>query len=251
MPALPISLLPGASTLVGVEEFPIVQDGITKRATIDDIAGVIPAGATGPAGPTGATGATGPTGATGAPGAAGATGATGPTGATGATGAPGATGATGAAGATGPTGATGATGAAGATGATGPTGPPAPISLTVAARSSASALGLTINTAASVTSVSLSPGTWLVTGMGGVIGAPTTLVTYAQSSISTVNNTAASEEYVATAYQPSATGNQPQVVAPPRLLILAVTTTVYLIVRSGFVTSTAGGFGGIQAIKLV
>lgn len=104
-----ISQLPVADTLKTVDLVAIVNDGITKKTTLQAIFDLDTAYH---AGATGATGATGTNGTNGVDGVTGATGVTGPTGATGVTGA----------GVTGPTGATGTNGSAGATGATGPTG---------------------------------------------------------------------------------------------------------------------------------
>lgn len=113
-----ISQLTAASAMSGPELFEIVQDGDSKRCTLQQIldeTGTIGAtgvtGVTGPTGPAAATGATGPTGAT----IVGATGATGPTG-------EGVTGVTGVTGATGPAGDDGGQGDAGASGASGASG---------------------------------------------------------------------------------------------------------------------------------
>jgi len=121
--------LPAATSLSGTEQVEVVQNGVSRRATTQEIAGLQagPTGPSGAAGPTGPTGIIGPTGATGATGAAGAAGPTGPTGTAGATGPTGPTGdASTVPGPTGPTGATGPTGDAstvpGPTGPTGPTG---------------------------------------------------------------------------------------------------------------------------------
>lgn len=151
------------------------------------------AGVTGPTGPagsataTGATGATGPTGADGGAGAAGVTGPTGPTGLAGSattTGATGPTGPTGGAatltGPTGPTGAAGATGATGSqgvrgatgptgltgiTGLTGPTGADGSISTTTLSNSISGDVTMpSASTYYDGPSVTLSAGTWLLTG---------------------------------------------------------------------------------------
>lgn len=122
-----ITDLPQATTLHGSESIPIVQDGVTVRASLaqmvaEQVGPVGPQGAAGPQGLTGATGATGPQGPVGATGATGPQGPTGTTGATGPQGPIGLTGATGATGAAGPQGPTGPTGATGATGPQGPIG---------------------------------------------------------------------------------------------------------------------------------
>ncbi len=116
-----ISELTASAGLSGPELVEIVQLGVSKRTTIQQIldqTGTV--GATGATGPNGVTGATGPTGPTGV-GTTGVTGVTGPTGptGTGVTGETGVTGLTGAQGASGPAGVTGAGGSAGVTGPTG------------------------------------------------------------------------------------------------------------------------------------
>lgn len=116
-----ISNLPVADTLNTVDLVAIVNDGITKKTTLQAIFDLDTAYHTGATGATGATGTNGTNGVDGVTGATGDTGITGPTGPTGATGT-GVTGATGATGA-GTTGATGPTGTNGSAGATGPTGP--------------------------------------------------------------------------------------------------------------------------------
>ena len=148
-----VSQLPSAGTLTGTEKFPVIQNAISKAATIDQIIDLVGSGATGAVGPTGdtgSTGAVGPTGDTGSTGAVGPTGdtgaagAVGPTGDTGSTGAVGPTGDTGSAGAVGPTGDTGSAGAVGPTGDTGSTGAVGPTGDT----GSAGAVGPTGDTGA-------------------------------------------------------------------------------------------------------
>jgi hypothetical protein len=105
-------------TPLPTDVLPIVNNGITKQATVAQVCAADTAFHTGPTGPTGATGATG---ANGTPGANGNNGLDGANGLDGVTGPTGATGANGATGPTGPTGAAGSNGAAGATGPTGDT----------------------------------------------------------------------------------------------------------------------------------
>ena len=92
MPDEKISEMTAASSLSGPELFAVVQSGANKKATIQLIADLIPAGPEGPQGPQGPTGNTGPQGDTGPQGQQGiqgiqgATGNTGPQGETGAQG---------------------------------------------------------------------------------------------------------------------------------------------------------------------
>lgn len=95
--------LPVATQLDGTEQVEIVQAGVSRRATTQEIAGL----QAGPTGPSGAPGLIGPTGPTGAVGATGPQGDIGLPGNEGPTGAPGATGPTGETGPTGPSGPTG------------------------------------------------------------------------------------------------------------------------------------------------
>lgn len=132
--------------------------GVTGATGVAGTPGVT--GPTGETGPTGAgvTGPTGPTGDAGAPGATGPTGGTGPTGAgvTGPTGPTGSTGLNGATGATGPTG-------FGVTGATGPTGATGTGGVTVFQTSSLGASSASSTTLVVKTSLTLQPGTYVVT----------------------------------------------------------------------------------------
>ena len=126
-----IPQLPLAASLSGTEQLEIVQNGISRRTTTADVAGLQagptgPTGAQGGVGPTGSVGPTGPTGVQGTAGnqgPGGPTGDLGPTGPTGPTGATGGQGNQGIAGPTGPTGNFGPTGPSGAQGSAGPTGP--------------------------------------------------------------------------------------------------------------------------------
>ena len=63
-----ISSLPTGATLAGTELVPIVQSGVTVKATVSAIAGMAATGATGAVGATGATGGIGATGAQGSTG---------------------------------------------------------------------------------------------------------------------------------------------------------------------------------------
>lgn len=159
--------LPVAISLNGTEEVEIVQSGVSRRATTQQIAGLQPGatGATGPQGSTGVTGAvgaTGPTGVTGPSGPVGPTGATGPSGVSGVRGITGSTGVTGVTGATGPAGGpTGATGVTGPTGAVGPTGASGPAGVT-------GATGPTGGVTAAVGYGISGGGTAISTGVAGV-----------------------------------------------------------------------------------
>ena len=89
-----ISALPAGTTPTGTEVLPMVQGGVTKKVSVNQLATAVGSivGVTGATGATGPTGPTGPTGSAGLTGPTGAAGGTGPTGATGATGVTGPTG---------------------------------------------------------------------------------------------------------------------------------------------------------------
>lgn len=77
-----ISALPAGTTPTGTEVLPMVQGGVTKKVSVNQLATAVGSivGVTGATGATGSAGATGPTGAAGATGPTGSAGATGPTG---------------------------------------------------------------------------------------------------------------------------------------------------------------------------
>ena len=113
-----ISEFPVATSLIGNETVPIVQDGINKKVAVSQLKGIQgDTGATGPQGIQGATGAQGIQGATGLTGLTGLTGATGPQGIQGIKGDIGLTGAQGIQGIQGETGTQGPKGDTGDSGA--------------------------------------------------------------------------------------------------------------------------------------
>jgi hypothetical protein len=116
---------------------------------------------------------------------------------------------------------------------------------------SGSATSLTTTTAKTVTSISLTPGEWDVTGtVGFLIGGNAIQVV---AAISTTNNTLPSEPwtggYSQLGFVSGAVSNQNVPIAPVTL-VLTSTTTVYLIARCTFSSSTATAYGSIVARRI-
>ena len=120
----------------------------------------------------------------------------------------------------------------------------------------ASAIPLTSGSTANITSVSVEPGTWSVSGVVGFLPAASTSVTRFGAAINTESGTFPVPETLGTAasiqtfdaFVPGFTGQ----IFPTGDAIITVTTTttVYLIARSIFTVSTMDGYGKIQAIRL-
>ena len=127
------------------------------------------------------------------------------------------------------------------------------ISATLAA---GSAVSLTTNTTADVTSISLTPGKWRVTGSVAFDPSGTTSITRMLGAINTTSATIPTADVVAgavagisyDAFVPAATAQN--LFAGEAILTLAATTTVYLIARSTFTASTLSAYGKIQAQRL-
>jgi len=127
------------------------------------------------------------------------------------------------------------------------------VSATLAA---GSAVALTTNVTADVTSISLTAGKWRVTGSVAFDPSGTTSITRMLAAINTTSVTIPTADVVAgavagisyDAFVPAATGQN--LFAGEAILTLAATTTVYLIARSTFTVSTLGAYGKIQAQRL-
>jgi hypothetical protein len=127
------------------------------------------------------------------------------------------------------------------------------ISATLAA---GSAVSLTTNVTADVTSISLTAGKWRVTGSVAFDPSGTTSITRMIGAINTTSATIPTVDVVAgavvgisyDAFVPGATGQNHFV--GEAILTLAATTTVYLIARSTFTVSTLSAYGKIQAQRL-
>jgi hypothetical protein len=116
---------------------------------------------------------------------------------------------------------------------------------------SGSSTSLVTATAKTIHSVTLTAGDWDIEGVATYTKAATTVVTYTQQGISTTNNTlGGTGTFTATAAAisdviPSA------FTTPVVRLNLASTTTIYLVSRAGFTTSTltASGFLRIRRVR--
>lgn len=120
---------------------------------------------------------------------------------------------------------------------------------------SGSAVSLTTATPANVTSLSLTPGVWRVTGQAAFAPAATTSITILTAAINTTSATVPSPETVAAARNqqtsPAYVPNANQVlVTGEAILTLTATTTVYLVAQATFTVSTLGAFGKIQATRI-
>ena len=115
-----------------------------------------------------------------------------------------------------------------------------------------SSTSLTTNTAANVTSISLTAGDWDVWGNVVFVGATTTLVQYTIGWISSTSATIpASNLFASKTYGSTGVAIynalQDAYCVPSRRFSLSGTTTVYLTVQSGFTVSTSTGGGAIYA----
>jgi len=119
-----------------------------------------------------------------------------------------------------------------------------------------SAVALTTNVTANVTSISLPVGTWRVTGSVAFDPAASTSITRMVGAINTTSVTIPTVDVLAgavagmsyDAFVPGATGQN--FFVGEAILTLASTTTVYLIARSTFTVSTLSAYGKIQAQRL-
>jgi hypothetical protein len=120
-----------------------------------------------------------------------------------------------------------------------------------------SAVALTTATTANVTSITLGPGTWRVTGSVAFDPGASTSITRMIGAINTTSVTIPTVDVVAgavvgisyDAFVPGATG-QNFYVGEAILTLTAASTTVYLIARANFTVSTLGAYGKIQAQRL-
>jgi len=114
-----------------------------------------------------------------------------------------------------------------------------------------SAVGLTTNTAANVTSLSLTAGDWEVSGEVWFSQNAATVATIAQAAITTTSATLPTVPAVGTALSKhsgtEATGSGAIVTVGPCRMTLAATTTVYLVAQSTFTVNTNAAYGKLRA----
>lgn len=123
------------------------------------------------------------------------------------------------------------------------------VSSTVAQGSATSLVSFTDKT---VTSISLTAGDWDISGEVMVLVAATTSVTQVQGSTSLTTNLIDESykfAYYTAAFAAGATSSIGWAI-PRRRISLASTTTVYLVARAGFTTSTASAWGRIDARRV-
>lgn len=120
-----------------------------------------------------------------------------------------------------------------------------------------SAINLTTAVAVNVTSLNLTAGDWDVFGIVAYFGGATTIVTEAAASVSTTSATLATDGTLGRAflipasasYTPFSTNDIMQQCGPVRVSVSA-TTTVYLVGRLKFTTSTATAYGELRARRV-
>ena len=117
---------------------------------------------------------------------------------------------------------------------------------------SGSAVSLTTNTTANVTSVSLTAGDWEVSGVVDFTPGATTSLTQRTAGVSTTSATLGAQDSMS---QTSVAANVPGAnvisqVTPNVRISVAVTTPVYLVARALFTVSTLTAYGSIRARRV-
>ncbi|RKR42652.1 hypothetical protein [Paraburkholderia sp. BL17N1] len=116
--------------------------------------------------------------------------------------------------------------------------------------SAVGATGLTAGTPANLTSISLTAGDWDVTGSARFSPAGTTTVSTISVAVNTTSATLGGPG-TTTTLNSSLTTGQPQILNAPTLrLSIASTTTIFLVVNSGFAVSTLTSDGIIRARRV-
>lgn len=131
--------------------------------------------------------------------------------------------------------------------------------MTTATVAAGSAVSLTTNTAKTITSISLSPGEYDVSGVIDFLPAATTSITNLTSSISLTTDSVSGQT------GGSGLGTDPTIVVnqaanvpaalvaqpvPSVRLVLTATTTVYLVAKATFTVSTMTAYGTIRANRV-
>lgn len=121
---------------------------------------------------------------------------------------------------------------------------------------SGSSVSLTTDTAANVTSISLTAGDWDVSGFVAFDNGATTSITRLAASISQVSATSdfttahAYGSQIAAAFVPGSGGVDITQRAGPLRISLAGTTTIYLVAFATFTVSSLAAYGGIRARRV-
>ena len=116
--------------------------------------------------------------------------------------------------------------------------------------SNGSAVALTTVTPANITSISLTPGNWLVFGLCAYLATSTTTISYTACSISNTSATLIGGQTTLQTTPGGSTALNTGQSASTQLVQLASTTTYYLVAQSSFAGSTLSGYGSIFAIRL-
>ena len=110
------------------------------------------------------------------------------------------------------------------------------------------AVGLTTATAATIASVSLTPGDWDVWGeVWFAISVGTTDVRAALNTAAGTLPTAPAVGVSLSVFNDSSTAANPVIATGPCRILLSVTTTVYLVAQAGFAAGTAAAYGKMTA----
>lgn len=112
------------------------------------------------------------------------------------------------------------------------------------------AVTLTSGSSVNITSISLTPGDWLVSGVIVWSPAGTTVMQVQQASISTTTGSAGPLGNNAAQNASTVAGNGATVATPNVRMSVSTTTTVYLVATQFFTTSTATGTGKIEAWRM-
>lgn len=114
-----------------------------------------------------------------------------------------------------------------------------------------SAVSLTSGTTKTVTSISLSAGDWDVTGTIDFHPGSTTTTTYFQGGISLNNNGLGTQDtYFSDPYAIATTSVDISEAVPVVRISITGVTTVYLVAKAGFGTSTLSAYGTIRARRV-
>ncbi len=118
---------------------------------------------------------------------------------------------------------------------------------------SGSATALTTNTPLSITSISLTPGIWDLSGIVGFVSNAATSTTQTQMSLSQTNNTIISSTYgdqsIANTF-PALLADQVTITIPSYRVSLSATTIYYLVVQATFTLNTLSAYGRISATRV-
>ncbi len=115
-----------------------------------------------------------------------------------------------------------------------------------------STVPLTNNTAANITSISLTPGIWDVSGVWQFVAAATTSATVYSYSISPTSATldALGDDSLTLSLTSAIVGYTPAFTIPSFRVTLSATTTYYLVAASSFSVSTMSCFGRLSATRV-